>query len=74
MTTWHKFDYNDDATNPPYGETVWVVETFYTNGVTLGWHDGCTFMTYDYKDDCKVTYWAEIEYPEPPKEWNQISG
>jgi hypothetical protein len=75
LTTWHKFDYEDKAkTAPPITDPVWVVEEFYTEGVTLGWFDGYTFQTFDDGDDCKVSYWAYINYPEPPKEWNQISG
>lgn len=73
MVTWHKFDYEDEnsAVPLPY-ETVWIVEEFYANGVTQGYHDGYTFNTFDSKDDCKVSYWAYISYPDPPEEW--VSG
>lgn len=75
MTTWHKFDYEDRRNTAPVAhETVWVVEEFYINGVTQGFFDGYTFNTFDSKDDCKVSYWAEIEYPEPPEEWLENNG
>lgn len=72
MVQWHKFDYEDKNANPlpePY-ETVWIVEEFYALGVTQGYFDGYTFNTFESKDDCKVAYWAYIEYPEPPEQWS----
>lgn len=50
------------------------MEEFYINGVTQGFFDGYTFNTFDSKDDCYVSYWAEIEYPEPPEEWLENNG
>lgn len=70
---WHPFDYDKPATAPPpalnYGP-LWIVETFYTGGVSIGFFDGYTFRTFSGSDDCCVTYWAEIEYPEPPEGWD----
>ena len=70
MVQWHKFDYDDKKNTAPetYVE-VWIVEEFYTNGVTIGWFDGYTFNTHEFKDDCKVSYWAYMSYPDPPEEW-----
>lgn len=70
MVQWHKFDYEDKSNAPEPYETVWIVEEYYALGVTQGYFDGYTFNTFESKDDCKVSYWAQIEYPEPPKEWS----
>jgi len=71
---WHAFDYEDRAkTAPPrnlWHELVWIVERYYTEGVDLGYYDGYTFRTYAGSDDCSVSYWAEIDYPEPPEGWD----
>lgn len=70
---WHRFDYEDKTNTPPPQELdcemVWIVEDFYTDGVTLGCFDGNTFRTYGGSDDCSVLWWAEITYPEPPASW-----
>lgn len=68
MADWQMFSYDDKGNTAPTAyEVVWVVEEFYTNGVTLGYFDGFTFRTLaDGSDDCSVSYWAEVDYPEPP--------
>lgn len=64
---WHEFDYeNKAATKPPSDELVWIVEQFYYEGVTLGYFDGFTFRLWHGSDDCSVTHWAPLEYPEWP--------
>ena len=75
---WHAFDYeNKDETAPPRElnyELVWIIETFYSNGVDLGYFDGHTFRTRSGSDDCNVTHWALIDYPEPPEGWDADEG
>lgn len=68
---WRPFDYDDKAnTAPPVDEMVWVVEEFYTEGVTIGLFDGYTFRVLPGGgDDCSVAWWAPMVYPEPPAEW-----
>lgn len=64
---WNLFRYEDKAsTRPPNDDLVWIVEEFYEEGVTLGYFDGYTFRTWGGSDDCSVSAWAPIEYPEPP--------
>lgn len=69
---WHAFDYDNKAkTAPPrdlHHELLWVVEEFYEQGVTLGYFDGFTFHTWNGSDDCSVSHWAQIDYPEPPQD------
>lgn len=69
---WHPFDYGDRAnTGPPEGteyEPYWIVEEFYSPAwVTIGYFDGYTWFTWGGSDDCSVTHWAEIDYPEVPE-------
>ena len=72
---WHAFDYaNKKATAPSsdlHYAMLGIVERFYTEGVTLGYFDGFTFRTYNGSDDCSVSHWAEIDYPEPPEGWDE---
>lgn len=64
---WHPFDYgNKPATKPPHTGWVWIVEEFYTQGVEIGYFDGFTFRNSSGSDDCSVSHWAEIAYPQPP--------
>lgn len=66
---WRRFDYADKKrTAPPVGDLVWIVEEFYTEGVTLGYFDGFTMFTWAGSDDCSVSWWAPIEYPASPEE------
>jgi hypothetical protein len=68
---WHPFDYkNKNATRPPHSDPVWIVERSCSGGVDLGYFDGFTFCTINGSDDCHVTHWAEIGYPEPPAGWD----
>jgi hypothetical protein len=73
---WHEFDHNDKGeTAPPrhswYDTEFWVVETFYTGGVTIGIFDGyCWFV--QGSDDCSVLFWAEMTYPDPPENWEDV--
>lgn len=65
---WFRFDYaNKAATAPKAGGYVWIMEDFYEQGVTLGYFDGATMRTAGGSDDCHVTHWAAIEYPQPPR-------
>jgi hypothetical protein len=65
---WKPFDYDDKAaTAPTVGALVWIVETFYARGVTLGYFDGFTMRTWRGSDDCSITHWAAIEKPAPPR-------
>lgn len=69
---WRRFDFDDKkATAPPTDELVWIVEDFYENGTTLGYFDGFTFRTYSGSDDCSVSWWAPITYPDPPAQWER---
>ena len=65
---WQAFDYDDKTTAPPgsVGPLVWIHEEYY-EGVTVGYFDGFTFRTWNGSDDCHVTHWAPIEYPEAPE-------
>lgn len=73
---WHVFDYSDKATTEPPSELthelVWITETLREEGVTLGYYDGYTFRTWNGSDDCRVTRWAEITYPDPPEGWDDL--
>lgn len=54
---------------PPVDEPVWVVEEFYLEGVGLGLFDGFTWrMLPSGSDDCQVSHWMPITYPDPPEE------
>jgi hypothetical protein len=66
---WHEFDYyGRHATEPPKEEMLWVVEDFYLDGeVGLGFFDGFTFRLNSGTDDCNVTHWARIEFPDKPE-------
>ena len=70
---WTVYDRNDKAgTTPPSDrysdDLVWIVEEFYEGGgVTIGFFDGYTWRTWAGSDDCSVSAWAPIAYPEPPK-------
>jgi hypothetical protein len=68
VTEWHRFDYGDKpATAPKDDQMVWVRETDYERGVTVGVFDGFTFrMLPSGTDDCYVTHWAPMDRPEPP--------
>lgn len=67
MVDWKPFDYrNKSGTAPKSDELVWIVEEFYELGVTFGYFDGYTFRTWEGSDDCSVSFWAPIEYPERP--------
>lgn len=69
---WRRFDYDDKgATAPPSDEHVWVIEDFYYEGLAIGWFDGYTFRVRGYGDDCKVSWWAPITYPDPPARWKR---
>lgn len=70
---WHSYDYSDKTTAPPREmaeELVWIVER-YAGGVDVGYFDGFTFRTWSGSDDCHVTHWAEMAYPEPPEGWDK---
>jgi hypothetical protein len=67
-TEWHEFDYDrKEETKPPNDDPVWIVETLYEDGVTLGYFDGVTFCTWTGSDDCHVTHWAPITRPQAPE-------
>jgi hypothetical protein len=63
--TWHPFDYADKtATKPPDDKLVWIYEDNYAHAVTLGYFDGFTFRFWTGSDDCYVTKWAFVDFPE----------
>lgn len=64
---WHEFYYDSKTDTPEEQEAVWITEEFYEGGVTIGYFDGFTFRTWVGSDDCSVTHWAPIEYPEAPQ-------
>lgn len=67
---WRRFDYENKAETAPKGsDLVWIVEDYYSSGVDIGYFDGFTFRTSAGSDDCSVSWWAPITYPEPPEEW-----
>jgi hypothetical protein len=66
---WRAYDRDDKpGTAPPIEQLVWVMEVFYTDGVTLGYFDGFTFRMWHGTDDCQVTHWAPIVTPGFPHE------
>jgi hypothetical protein len=66
---WHAFDYEDKAsTKPPTDELVWIVNDLCEREVTIGFFDGFTMRVWHGSDDCDVTHWAAITYPEAPEE------
>jgi hypothetical protein len=66
---WRPFDYQDKENTAPKDDgLVWIVEEFYTDGVTLGFFDGFTMRTWTGSDDCSVSFWAPIVYPSKPEE------
>jgi hypothetical protein len=63
---WRPFDYdNRRETGPESDKLVWINEVYY-HGVTVGVFDGFTFRTWWGSDDCAVSHWAPIVWPEPP--------
>lgn len=69
---WRRFDHDDKAATAPLAdEPVWVIEEYYYAGPTIGWFDGLSFRVRGYGDDCRVTWWAPITYPEPPPTWRR---
>lgn len=67
---WHSFDYKDKGRfpRPPHDELCWIVEEFYSPGeASIGHYDGFTWRTWGGSDDCMVSHWAEIVYPEVPE-------
>lgn len=67
VVEWHRFDHDDrENTRPPHEDLVWVVDKFAGNQVTLGVFDGHTMITYWGSDDCSISHWALIDYPEAP--------
>ena len=68
---WKPFDYTRKAETKPRHVDVlyWIIEEFYEQGVTLGYFDGFTWRTSWGSDDCSVSWWAEIQYPDPPPDW-----
>lgn len=68
VPAWRRFDYDDKrSTAPDDAALVWIVEDFYQKGVTVGYFDGFTFRCWDGNDDCFVSWWAPITYPEAPE-------
>ena len=67
-TEWREFDYDRRyEMAPPPGEMVWIVETFYADGVTIGVYDGTTFRVLPSgSDDCSVSHWAPMSFPPTP--------
>jgi hypothetical protein len=69
IADWRPFDYADkDSTAPKLGQPVWVHESFYEGGVTIGYFDGFTMRLWHGSDDCSVTHWAPMNYPHEPEE------
>lgn len=63
---WRQFDYfSKPATAPDENELVWVREEN-DRAVTLGYFDGFTFRIWTGTDDCSITHWAPLEYPDAP--------
>lgn len=64
---WTEFDYADrDGTRPPETWTLYWIMEAQEGGVEVGYFDGYTWHLWGGADDCKVTHWAPIEYPEAP--------
>lgn len=66
---WNKYNPKDKENTAPteLDTLVWIVEENY-DLERLGYFDGFTFRIWSGSDDCSVTHWAEIEYPDYPKE------
>ncbi|MEV0236920.1 hypothetical protein [Nonomuraea sp. NPDC050786] len=72
---WRRFDYgNKAATAPPPHTLVWIVETYYERGVTLGYFDGFTMRTWVGSDDCRVTHWKKLKRPAMPELVGEEAG
>lgn len=64
---WRPFDYkNKTFTAPPHDVPVWIRENQYVEGVTIGFFDGFTFCTWTGSNDCHVSWWADLDYPDDP--------
>lgn len=70
VTDWRAFDYgNKLATRPPDDQLVWIIEQDYAEAwITVGYFDGFTFRVWYGSDDCFVSHWAFIVYPQAPDE------
>lgn len=57
------------AAQPPQGvenaDLVWVFEVF-EGVVNIGYFDGLTWRLWGGSDDCEVTHWASMAYPQRP--------
>lgn len=65
IVEWTPFDYDNKVNTPDPDELVWVKEG--DDEVTLGFFDGFTFRLWYGTDDCMVTMWAPVEFPEAPE-------
>jgi hypothetical protein len=66
MSDWREFDYDRRAeTAPPPNQLVYVHDV-YNHGVSMGLFDGDTFRMWWGSDDCSISHWAPIEWPDPP--------
>lgn len=64
---WHPFDYdNKDKTRPQHENAVWVVDAYDNDRVGVGYFDGYTMVDETMHDDCCITFWADIDYPDAP--------
>ncbi|MEV8439159.1 hypothetical protein AB0425_17430 [Actinosynnema sp. NPDC051121] len=69
---WRRFDYeHKQATAPPVDQLVWIVEDHYSDIPDIGYFDGFTMRLAHGSDDCSVSWWAPITYPEPPAQWKR---
>ena len=60
---WHRFDYEKKKETAPEPEKiVWIIED--DTAASLGYFDGFTFRLWTGTDDCYVSYWAEVEFPD----------
>ena len=63
---WHKYDRGyGDAPLPEEDKLVWMYDI--DHGICLGVFDGYTWQMWWGSDDCRITHWALIEKPEPPR-------
>lgn len=66
---WYKYDYDDKDANPlpPAGELVYILETYYIDGVDMGYWDDGWWCHWSGSDDVGVVAWHPFEFPAVPQ-------
>ncbi len=75
--TWHKYDHDNKDANPlpPTGELVYILESYYIDGVDMGYWDDGWWRHWAGSDDVGVIAWHPFDrFPAVPGEiedWQQ---